>query len=304
MGDRFLHNTAGQYGRVSAVIGVSILTILNGEDHLIGLELYHSFSLTGIHGDKSIHESTLEGKMEEENLKWMGIGVAVIAIIITAVIWLYCNFTSVKRDVVAFIGLSNGGKTLIFHRLTSSDYVDTYTSIKENTGIFKDKNEGARYLHLIDIPGNDKLRFNYIRNQVSSLKGIVFVVDSLNIQRELRDVSSLLYDILANKVVIKNKVPVLIACNKQDGTTAKSQKVVIKLLEQEMDKLRITRTAALKDGNDNSEEAVDFIGKKGKDFEFSHVMPVRVTSTECNAKGDNESDADLTGVREWIIKLL
>ncbi|EDV24212.1 uncharacterized protein TRIADDRAFT_57475 [Trichoplax adhaerens] len=288
MGDRFLHNTAGQYGRVSAVIGVSILTILNGEDHLIGLELYHSFSLTGIHGDKSIHESTLEGKMEEENLKWMGIGVAVIAIIITAVYhWseamLYCQSTgrrgtSVKRDVVAFIGLSNGGKTLIFHR--------------------------ARYLHLIDIPGNDKLRFNYIRNQVSSLKGIVFVVDSLNIQRELRDVSSLLYDILANKVVIKNKVPVLIACNKQDGTTAKSQKVVIKLLEQEMDKLRITRTAALKDGNDNSEEAVDFIGKKGKDFEFSHVMPVRVTSTECNAKGDNESDADLTGVREWIIKLL
>ena len=66
----------------------------------------------------------------------------------------------------------------------------------------------------------------------------------------------------------------------------------------------MTRTAALKDGNNTSQDTLDFIGKKGKDFEFSHVLPVRVTATECHAKGEDELDVDLTDVREWIAKLL
>ena len=42
-----------------------------------------------------------------------------------------------------------------------------------------------------------------------------------------------LYEILSNKLIIKNKVPVLIACNKQDITPLQSAKVK-SALEKEM----------------------------------------------------------------------
>lgn len=64
---------------------------------------------------------------------------------------------------------------------------------------------------------------------------------------------------------------------------------------------RVTRSAALQ-GTDGSSSDV-FVGKKGKDFEFSHVHPVKVDFVECICKGESEENADIKAVIEWLEKI-
>ena len=61
----------------------------------------------------------------------------------------------------------------------------------------------------------------------------------------------------------------------------------------------MTRSAALEGTDGSSKDS--FIGKKGKDFEFAHVEPVKVEFVECNCKGDTDGkDPEIDAVYEWI----
>jgi len=60
----------------------------------------------------------------------------------------------------------------------------------------------------------------------------------------------------------------------------------------------MTRSAALQ-GTDGS-SADFFVGRKGKDFEFSHVHPVKVDFVECICKGEDEGKVDIKSVVEWL----
>lgn len=46
-------------------------------------------------------------------------------------------------------------------------------------------------------------------------RAIVFVVDSVAFQREMKDVAEFLYQLLTDNTILKNAPPLLIACNKQ-----------------------------------------------------------------------------------------
>lgn len=48
-----------------------------------------------------------------------------------------------------------------------------------------------------------------------SPRAIVFVVDSVAFQREVKDVAEFLYQVLVDSTVLKNAPALLIACNKQ-----------------------------------------------------------------------------------------
>lgn len=48
-----------------------------------------------------------------------------------------------------------------------------------------------------------------------SSRAIVFVVDSVAFQREVKDVAEFLYQVLVDSTVLKNAPALLIACNKQ-----------------------------------------------------------------------------------------
>lgn len=50
---------------------------------------------------------------------------------------------------------------------------------------------------------------------VCCYRAVLFVIDSVQFSKELRDVASILYDLLAHPLVRKYRLPVLIACNKQ-----------------------------------------------------------------------------------------
>lgn len=67
--------------------------------------------------------------------------------------------------------------------------------------------------------------------------------------------------------------------------------------------LRVTRLAALS-SQDGSVGGAVYLGKKGRDFEFSQ-LPMRVEFVECSARGSQgeEGEADIEALEKWLAKL-
>lgn len=67
--------------------------------------------------------------------------------------------------------------------------------------------------------------------------------------------------------------------------------------------LRVTRSAALS-SQDGSVGGSVYLGKKGKDFEFSQLQ-MRVEFLECSARGNGgeDGDADIINVEKSLAKL-
>ena len=63
---------------------------------------------------------------------------------------------------------------------------------------------------------------------------VVVVVDSDNFPHEVRNVAELLYDLLLERDVWRGRVPLLVACNKQDMSLARDSAAVRRQLEKEM----------------------------------------------------------------------
>lgn len=67
--------------------------------------------------------------------------------------------------------------------------------------------------------------------------------------------------------------------------------------------LRVTRSAALS-SQDGSVGGSVYLGKKGKDFEFSQLA-VKVEFVECSARGSKgeDGDADIVSLEKSLAKL-
>ncbi len=67
--------------------------------------------------------------------------------------------------------------------------------------------------------------------------------------------------------------------------------------------MRVTRSAALS-SQDGSVGGSVYLGKKGKDFEFSQ-LPMKVDFVECSARGSKgeDGDADLESLEKNLAKL-
>ncbi|MCI4390585.1 hypothetical protein PGIGA_G00124260 [Pangasianodon gigas] len=232
----------------------------------------------------------------------IGIFVAIAVVIITIVFLRFFLGTKKTRNAVLLVGLCDAGKSLLFSRLLTGRLIQTVTSIKESKATYRAKNEKASSWTLVDIPGHDSLRAQFVEKFKDSARAIVFVVDSAIFQKEVKDVAEFLYSLLTDSVVMKNAPTLLIACNKQDVTMAKSAKLIQQQLEKELTTLRVTRSAALT-SQDGSVRSTLHLGKKGKDFEFSQ-LPVHVEFVECSARGSNEGEnAEIEALEKSLAKL-
>jgi len=241
--------------------------------------------------------------------KYGGAYLAVALVIITtAIIFIVIKSTKSGRDTVLLLGLCDSGKTLLFSLLSAKREVKTQTSIQENVGRYASSREkSGKSFKVVDLPGHERLRAKYLYKHKDGARGIIFMVDSVNFVREVRDAAEFLYDVFANKTMMKNKVSILIACNKQDVPTAKSCTVIKSQLEKELNALRKTRSAALLDMDDYASSKNQDIGKSGQDFEFSHVHPIKVSFCECSlhsTTGTTTSPADLkpklAEIEDWL----
>ncbi|XP_043115380.1 signal recognition particle receptor subunit beta [Puntigrus tetrazona] len=239
----------------------------------------------------------------EEAVFILGIFVALALVVLTVVF--FGNFwgSSKARNAVLLLGLCDSGKTLLFTRLLLGRFVRTQTSITESSATYKSKHDRGGSWTLIDVPGHESLRVQIVEKYKAVARAVVFVVDSSIFQKDVRDVAEFLYSILTDSTVAKNAPTLVVACNKQDITMAKSAKIIQQQLEKEMNTLRLTRSAALS-SQDGAVGGSVYLGKKGKDFEFSQLSS-RVEFVECSARGNKgeDGDADIDALEKCLAKL-
>ncbi|XP_018604045.1 signal recognition particle receptor subunit beta [Scleropages formosus] len=249
-------------------------------------------------------ESLLAELRAQEPAVVLGVAVAVVVVILTIVFLHAFLGKKSTRSAVLLIGLCDSGKTLLFSRLLCGKYKRTQTSITESSALYRTKGDRGTAWTLCDLPGHESLRPQYIEKFKLAARAIVFVVDSAIFQKEVRDVAELLYSLLTDTVVVKNAPALLVACNKQDVTMAKSAKLIQQQLEKELNTLRVTRSAALSAQDGSPGGTTVHLGKKGKDFEFSQ-LPMRMEFVECSARGNKgeEGDADIADLETCLAKL-
>nr|XP_033815215.1 signal recognition particle receptor subunit beta isoform X1 [Geotrypetes seraphini] len=245
--------------------------------------------------------SYVDSTLQKQNGAVLSVFVAVVVVVVTLVFWkLLHGRKSSQRDVLLF-GLCDSGKTLLFSRLLTGKYKLTQTSITDSTAAYRVKDDKGTTLTLVDLPGHESLRLQFLERFKAAARAVVFVVDSATFQREVKDVAELLYQLLTDSVVLKNAPSLLIACNKQDITMAKSAKLIQQQLEKELNTLRVTRSAA--PTNLDGSGAAPQLGKKGKEFDFTQ-LPMKVEFLECSARENKEeSDANLSSLKRWLAKI-
>nr|XP_054769031.1 signal recognition particle receptor subunit beta-like [Lytechinus pictus] len=234
----------------------------------------------------------------------LGVAVAIIVILFTMVLLRLFRGSRNNRRSVLVLGLCESGKTLLYSRLVHKKAIESYTSIKENSGPYQVIGQSSILLEVIDIPGNDRQRIQFWNRFKTQARGVIFLVDSSSITKDLKEVAEFLYTLLSDSTTTNLNTPFLIACNKQDITMAKSARIIQTLLEKEMTTLRVTRAATLSSTDGSAGDTNKFLGKQGKDFDFSYLSNP-VDFVECSARGSSASDeGELNTVSEWISNLV
>ena len=145
------------------------------------------------------------------------------------------------------------------------------------------KPAGKSGLVLVDVPGHERLRQKYIEHYKTSVRGIIYVVDSSNVQKQLRDTAEFLFNIISDPILFAARPPLLVACNKQDAGLAKGAGVIRRELQKELNLLRDTHSRSLQGTNDSPVVDRAFLGRKGQDFEFQD-LPMKVISAAALAQ--------------------
>lgn len=100
-------------------------------------------------------------------------------------LWVWKRKRSARTDVL-LTGLCDSGKTLLFSQLVLGEEKESFTSIKENLGVLQTT---SGELRLVDIPGHERLRGKFFDQYKNLTKAVIFVVDSVTVQKEIRDVA-------------------------------------------------------------------------------------------------------------------
>lgn len=231
-------------------------------------------------------------EMNEENMFIAQIVAAVLVGIITLVLLVRLLRGGRKGRGVLLMGLCESGKTLLFSRLCYDKDVISVTSIKESVGEYV---FGKKSLTVYDLPGHERIRMSIFDKVKKNTRGVVYVMDSCTLQKDVQDAAEFLYSILCDGAIQSSKPNILIACNKQDLAFAKSAELIQKTLEKEINLLRDTRANQLQsvgdEGNNNS-----YLGRQGQDFLFSHLSPIKVEFAEIITKGGDKLEA----ITSWL----
>jgi len=251
--------------------------------------------------------SVLSGKhmTDPEALNRTGFVVGILVGILTLFILYLWTRKKSSRSAVLIAGPCDVGKTVLFSRLVNGvagKAVDTFTSMQENLGHFS--LSSGRKVTVVDMPGHDRIRYAALDKHKESALGVIYVVDASTIKHQIRDSAEFLFKILSDPVMHSGRTPVLVACNKQDLTlSAKGAAVIEREMTKEIGLLRETH-ARLLDGT-NNEGVADhvFLGKEGKDFEFSDLKAKVEFCETSGLAGASDDNSGMDRLQAWVAKL-
>lgn len=233
--------------------------------------------------EKINRKSAARASIQLGEMDYTPILLACIVVLVTlALLFVWKKKRSARTDVL-LMGLCDSGKTFLFTSLVLDEKKETFTSIKENLA-YLTTSRGE--LRLVDVPGNERLRGKFFDQYKKLAKAVVYLVDSVTVQKDIRDVADFLYTILADKAIAN--LPVVILCNKQDEALAKGDAVIKSLLEKEINVVRQTRTSELQSVDQHNADTV-FLGRSDRDFDFSQVSQ-QVKFIPCSTLKDELDD--------------
>jgi signal recognition particle receptor subunit beta len=152
------------------------------------------------------------------------------------------------------------------------------------------KQINGRSVRVVDYPGHPRLRAR-LRDALDRARCVVFLLDSTEFPAQTQEVAELLMDVLTDRGIARSRVPVLLACHKQDlNTKAYSVDFIRRKLEKTLDSLRTSRGALAESGAAKgkgggtgasaaaaSGAGTDLLGKKGEPFTFAGCAGARVS---------------------------
>lgn len=236
-------------------------------------------------------------KMEEQDFS--KILIAVLVIILTIIFFVFYQRRKSVRRAILFTGLCDTGKTLLYARLVHKKFIQTQTSIRENIGDYVTSNGMVR---IVDIPGHERVRNKFFDKYKPITRAIVYVIDSVTIQKEVRDVAEYLYNIITDSLILTNAPAILILCNKQDLPLSKGSNVIKSILEKEMNTLRVTKSSQLESVDPKTKKNA-FLGDEKRDFDFSQLNQ-KVEFCEANATTKDDKDSiNLEELNQWLVKV-
>lgn len=110
-----------------------------------------------------------------------------IGIFLSAIFFLWKK-KALKRTTVLLTGLCDSGKTILFSQLLYGELRETFTSIAENADDYTN-DENGKTVRVVDIPGNERLRGRFFDQYKNTAKAIIYVIDSVAVQKDVRDVA-------------------------------------------------------------------------------------------------------------------
>jgi len=207
-----------------------------------------------------------------ESLGTVLIALAILVVVAVAGIIFALKSSSKKKkktgDSIIILGSVNSGKTVLFLQIRDKKFRETHTSMKQNEDTFPIETErGTKTVSLVDIPGHSRVR-NLFTDYLPVGIGVVYVVDAVDFDNQIRTVAEFLFDIITNKTFSKRRIPLQIACNKSDMLTARTKEFIKRELEKEIEQMRHTRKSVPDQINDNQAEDVSaYLGNETFQFE-------------------------------------
>lgn len=196
-------------------------------------------------------------------------------------------------------GITNSGKTLLFNSLTLNKNKINSNSLSINHGImtldYLSTDRPIKKVHVIDIPGHLRTFQHDLYVYKTSIKGIIFVIDSTTIEKDLKNICDYLEKILCDKYIQDQHLPVLIFCNKQD-ISKKNQNVkfIRQLIENEL-----TRRYPINRKN----SSCPYRRLKKKFFQYNDIKKIRIEFAEGSVLNTHDYKSNLLRVHQWIARI-
>lgn len=188
----------------------------------------------------------------------------------------------IRGRMALLVGQCGAGKTALFFRLRDRVEVQSVSSLKplRETLQIQTGEEGETLgpLELVDYPGHLRLRGKLVE-LLKEARCIIYVVDSEDKQK-LKDVAEHLYELFTQPEVTELHTPMILACNKSDLPTARTEKFVIEEIEREIEQMRVSRAATL----EGQDQADSYLGIDGEKFRLLEHSPCPIQTCRISAK--------------------
>lgn len=213
--------------------------------------------------------------MENLGTLWIVLFTSVIGICAIFFFLWYGSKKTQRRDQILFVGPCASGKTILTRKLAYD--IEPTTTMSTEASVLQGDGIQTKYT-IVDFPGHPKLR-QQLRNYLPRAVKIVFVFDASNTQNQLRDAAEYIYDLFTNPQ-IDGCSCMMVACNKSDVQGARPCARIKLALQQELEKIKLTRKS-MEDGDDDNHVP---LGRENQPFSFEQDSPIGVEFIDISAK--------------------